>query len=391
MKLLRMKFQERVRLIDNNTRLHLIFTIAIIGALASLIMTVDAWSSLRNYALSPIIPFTTSAATQHILYATLVCGLAASLCTKKYRRHLVSAALIALLLLVAQDITRLQPWIIHYTAILLLFSFAIPKKYAQGVYMLDAARLVVGGMYFWAGVQKFNIRFFTEVFPWFTESLWRPFGETGATIAIIIGLCIPVIEAGFALGFFTRRFRHLSLLGATSMIIVVLTCLGPLGHSWNSSVWPWNFGIYGMAVALFLGLQTSLPEFIKRQRHNALAWIAFAFFWIMPIGNYFGVTDHYLSWSLYSGHVPEATLIGNQATLFTLSEKAAAGHLKFAHWSQTELNMVPYPEIRVFEDVFQGLCADKQYQNIHMEIMVPRLFASQKHETLQYRCDAVGR
>lgn len=391
MKPLRMKFQERVRLIDNNTRLHLIFTIAIIGALASLIMTVDAWSSLRNYALSPIIPFTTSAATHNVLYATLVCGLAASLCTKKYRKHLVSAALIALLLLVAQDITRLQPWIIHYTAILLLFSFAIPKKYAQGVYVLDAARLVVGGMYFWAGVQKFNIRFFTEVFPWFTESLWRPFGETGATIAIIIGLCIPVIEAGFALGFFTRRFRHLSLLGATSMIIVVLTCLGPPGHSWNSSVWPWNFGIYGMAVALFLGLQTSLPEFIKRQRHNALAWIAFAFFWIMPIGNYFGVTDHYLSWSLYSGHVPEATLIGNQATLFTLSEKATAGHLKFAHWSQTELNMVPYPEIRVFEDVFQGLCADKQYQNIHMEIMVPRLFASQKHETLLYRCDAVGR
>ena len=125
-----MKFQERVRLIDNNTRLHLIFTIAIIGALASLIMTVDAWSSLRNYALSPIISFTTSATTHNVLYATLVCGLAASLFTKKYRGHLVSAALIALLLLVAQDITRLQPWIIHYTAILLLFSFAIPKKYA---------------------------------------------------------------------------------------------------------------------------------------------------------------------------------------------------------------------------------------------------------------------
>lgn len=390
MKQVRMQYCRLVAYLTDENRKRWLLIIGVAGLLASLLLTESAWSTSRIYPLSPIIPGITLPALFHTgLFIVVLCALLGSLANLRLRSKLVTLGLLSLLILVLLDITRLQPWVFHYSAILLLFSILIPKRYVTTPYLLDAARIVVGGIYFWSGVQKLNIRFFTEIFPWFTEKLWTPFGDTGATIAITIGLFIPFIEGLFAIGFFTKRFRAISLIGATSMIILVLACLGPWGQDWNSSVWPWNFGIYGMAVLLFLGLQTNLSEFVKRQRHNLIAWGAFFVFWLMPFGNTVGLVDHYLSWSLYSGRVPEATLVGNQLTLESLSPKAEEGQLKFARWTQTDLNMVPYPEERVFIHVFEKLCENPIYEKVTLRIMSPQWFKSQNYTETILKCDDV--
>jgi hypothetical protein len=266
--------------------------------------------------------------------------------------------------------------VLHYGAILLLFSFWVPKKYITTPHLLDAARLIIGGIYFWSGLQKINVRFFTEIFPWFTEALWKPFGEAGASVALSIGLLVPLIEVLFAIGLFTKRGRLLSIIGATAMLLLVLLSIGPAGQEWNSSVWPWNLGIYSMVFVLFFSVRVSFGDFIKRQRHNVLAWFVLCIFWIMPAGNLFGITDHYLSWSLYSGRVSEAVLIGNQEALLTLSPTARDGRLTFQSWTVADINLVPYPEERVFLSVFESICADKTQKDTQLKIMTPRLFYS---------------
>ncbi len=224
---------------------------------------------------------------------------------------------------------------------------------------MDAARLIVGGIYFWSGIQKLNLRFFTEIFPWFTESLWQPFGDTGVYLVIfivLIALFVPFIEALIAIGFFVRRFRSLAITGSILMFITVMIGVGPFGNNWNISVWPWNIAMLGMVFILFSSFKLNFTEFVSRLRKNKLAWIVIFIFWVVPAGNFVGITDNYLSWSLYSGTVPEASILGNQFFLTSLSPLAKDDELLFKHWTTDELNLVPYPENRVFIDIFEQLC-----------------------------------
>jgi hypothetical protein len=95
---------------------------------------------------------------------------------------------------------------------------------------------------------------------------------------------------------------------------------------------------------------------MQRVKNSRLAWVALALFWVLPAGNLFGMVDHYLSWSLYSGGVPRAVLVGEPTLLETLSPATVDGRLTFIDWTMTEMNVVPYPETRVFAAVFSSLC-----------------------------------
>jgi len=368
--------------LTDNHRARWLLLISVAGLLASLLLTIKAWSTDRTYPLSPIIPGVEFPPLLHDgLFIIVLLALVSGVAILRLRTHLISLALLSLTGLVIVDITRLQPWILHYGAILFLFSLCVPKKYIGAQSLLDAARIIIGGIYFWSGLQKINVRFFTDIFPWFTEHLWSPFHETGASVALFIGLWVPIIEALFAIGFFTKRFRKVSIIGSTIMILLVLSSIGPTGQDWNSSVWPWNIAIYSTVLILFLSWDATFSDFIKRQRNNALAWAAFFIFWLVPAGNLIGVIDHYLSWSLYSGRVPEATLIGDETVLKTLSPWVEDEKLTFAHWTQTDINMVPYPEERVFREIFEKTCL--QHPSLQLKIITPRLFVSNKHtETL---------
>lgn len=355
------------------------------GLLAGLFMSAFAWSTARSYPLVPLIPnFSLPDAFHTNLFLVLIVSVAGSLFFHTYRRFLIPIGLLALGVLLLLDITRVQPWVLHYGAILLLCSAFIPTSTNRNTFILDTARIIVGGIYFWSGLQKLNLRFFAEIFPWLTEPLWLPFHEIGALVAFMAGVSAPFIETAFAIGLFTKRFRTISIIGNTGMVLLILLSISPFGHDWNSAVWPWNVGIYATVLVLFLGWRVSFSQFVRRQRYNYLGWIAFSVFWLLPAGNLFGFTDHYLSWSLYSGRVPEATLIGDQTTLLLLSPKASAGELPFARWTETDLNLVPYPEERVFKAVFSELCT--MDPTLELQIMTPRLFHNLDNQKVVYRC-----
>lgn len=262
--------------------------------------------------------------------------------------------------------------------------------------ILDAAKFVVVGIYFWSGLQKINTAFFTEVFPWFTEPIWSHFGQFGFGVMFFIGLLIPFIESAFAIGLLTKRFRKVAILGSTLMLLLVTISL-MIGHGWNTVVWPWNFAIFSMVNVLFFGSKDTFFDLFSRTKNNILGLIAITLFIVMPAGNIFDKADNYLSWSLYSGHVPTAIINISPETLKIIAPKAeytpntdTSVSVHLIQWSISTVNTPPYPEIWVFENVFSKLCNEYDEDPfLSLTIKKRSFFMSHNYELLQYNCNNI--
>lgn len=381
----------------DSSRLFWLFLITNIGLLTSIILSLPLWETIRYYPTVAILPsFSFLQPYTNILTAFLLTSLTLGvLLTKQFRWFSLTSAIL-ITLLFTLDITRLQPWIWHYLAILLILSFWLPSTPQRNVRLLDAARFVVVGIYFWSGIQKINVAFFLETFPWFTQPYWSHFGLPGQYVALVMGIFVPFIESAFALGFLTRRFRKISIIGGACMHLVVISCL-VFGHGWNATVWPWNLAIFSMVLVLFVGLPDTLGSILMRTKKNIFAIVAALLFVLAPLGNFFGLTDHYLSWSLYSGHVPTGTLEALPETILAIAPGAKttplpdskAVSVEFAQLSTASVHVVPYPEVWVFETIFESLC--KNYpsdQNLALTIYTRPLFNSHQLKTTDYKCPA---
>lgn len=365
-----------------------LLALTLLGLLSSVALTHDLWTaSDRTYPLVPILEgLTLSPSTTTIVFVILFTSLGAALVFSRTRAFLLTIGLIALGALLLADITRLQPWVFHYGATLLLITFALLRQ-SPTHDLLDAARILVAGIYFWSGLQKLNRAFMSDLFPRFTEPLWSPLGEFGAYAAVTLGLFVPFLEAAFGAGLLFKRTRTVSLFAAGAMLVIVLASIGPFGHNWNSSVWPWNIVIFATAFILFFRTQFTFPSLFQRMQHNFLAWIAVCLFWVLPIGNVIGLTDHYLAWSLYSGRVPVATIAGEASSLDSLlPEREAPTVLPLVQWAMADMNAVPYPEPRVFVSVFAQLCQRDPTSDLALEVRTPYYWHSTKAWTRTYTC-----
>lgn len=359
---------QHTRLTSSRRRSLLLF-VTILGLFSSLLLTTELWEGgARNYPLVPIIPgFRVIPLLSTLLLAGSAATLSAALVCTRFRGWLVLVGTTALLVLVAADITRLQPWVFHYTAVLLCIAYSFLRPLPAGS-LLDAGRILIAGIYVWSGIQKMNLAFMAGIFPWFTEPLWSPFGAFGLHTTLTLGIFVPFLETAFGIGFLFKRTRTLSLFAAAGMLVVVLASIGPFGHDWNSSVWPWNIAIFATALILFYRTDFTITTLWSRSKYSLLAWVTGIVFWIMPLGSFIGVVDHYLAWSLYSGTVPEARLIAQPSLLERISPTASNGELLFVRWVHNDLNVVPYPEPRVFEHVHAQLC--DRYPNEPIELQI---------------------
>ena len=336
-------------------RLYWLRTLTWIGLLGGLLAVLPLFSGDRNYPLIPIIDglVLTNNLTYLLFVITIASAIWGILSTRRFA-YLALITFLSLLILVLADYTRLQPWIWHYGVLLGLFALAC--KFSTTL-ILDVARFVIAGIYFWSGFQKLNQAFFVEVFPWFTEALWSPWGETGLTLALGLGLLVPFLQMAIGLGLIIKPLRKAALFGALAMLVIVLLSL--VLRDWNSSVWLWNIVLFMMAFVLFAGHPDTLREWFKKSYKTSLGLIILALFWLVPFLNIFNLTDYYLSWSLYSGQVPTAYIYGEERVLqlagvpLTLAQKNGFALLD---WSIYELNVVPYPEKRVFWRIHEELC-----------------------------------
>ncbi|MEX1095631.1 MAG: MauE/DoxX family redox-associated membrane protein [Planctomycetales bacterium] len=341
--------------------------VVIAGAMASgMLLSPKLWLSDRSYPLTPVsdlLPGIPSPGDR-VWFGTLLALLVGVALLPRPRTLIVLFVLLAGLLSL-WDQSRWQPWFYQYLLMLVPFVFyswtrsdAADRRRKD---LLGACRVIVAATYIWSGLQKFNVSFTTNVYPWLIE----PFlPESARSLAESGGLVIPVMETAIGLGLLVPSLRPVAAFGAVAMHAAILLCLGPLGHDWNSVVWPWNVAMPLFAAILFGRTPGVSFREVTWPGRGVRHWAALALVGILPGLSFADRWDAYLSAALYSGNTLQADLVLSDEAQARLPDAVRQysdpwGHNRYrvslADWSVGELNVPPYPARRVFRNIARSV------------------------------------
>lgn len=302
------------------------------------------------------------------------------------------------------DQMRWQPWFYQYFVMLAtlgVFSWddADTEK-RQAV--INTSRLIVASIYIFSGLQKMNPAFTSGVFPWMVQPVTQLFPVSLQIVPSSLGMMVPFLELGIGVGVLTTKFRTYAIILALVMMGFVLFTLGPLGHNWNSVVWPWNVAMASLVVILFWRTEHFSLRDVLWVRDFPLHRVALILFAIMPIFSFFNLWDSYLSSTLYSGNTNGAQIYISDAAKhrlplpiqrYTLRAEPNRNLLDPFFWSLDELHVPPYPETRVYKDIARSICryADNRNDVVLIVNGKPTLFNGDHQSTYdcsQWRDDA---
>ncbi len=295
----------------------------------------------------------------------------------------VVAALALAVLLVLQDQGRLQPWFYQYSFMLAAVGFSnLGRLSTEGA--MNACRLIVAFTYLWSGLQKAHVNFAENVYPWLIEPLASHL-PSGAASALGHGAyAVSVMEAAIGLGLLVRPLRKPAVVGAILMHAFILFTIGPWGHDWNPVVWPWNLAMVAFDLILFWRARDnpSLLAVVKPggSTFRAVVLVLFAF---MPMLNFFGLWDSYLSSSLYSGSTEDGYVYATDGSSRTST--------RISDMAMNEMNAPAYPEERVYKKVFADIWCEKTSSFPRPILVVysrPEIVSGQRSRTI-YHCKEV--
>ena len=344
------------------------------GLLAAFALSPRLWLSDRTFPLTPIPPLPPlPVPTDYILMvgaaAALLATLAASAMRFRGRASTVPladrwlpATVIALMVLAITDQQRWQPWFYQYTAMLAAVAISTrPGARTSATDALDACRTILAGIYLWSGVQKLNVSFLTLDFPWMVEPIVQALPGWAGRGLESLAVAVPVVEISVAAAVLSPRLRRAGVAAAIGTHAFILACLGPLGHDWNTIVWPWNVAMIALVVLLFGGHADPGWRRVLTAQSRAVNAVVIVLFWILPALSFADLWDSYLSACLYSRNTRRADVFVAAPVLARLPASVAAraddtGAIHPMSWALDELGVPVYPEPRVFKSVATELC-----------------------------------
>lgn len=349
------------------------------GFIAGLLLSLKLWTAGRLFPLAPVLDSVPSIlpAIETTLFVCLITFLVMVIISPKPRKFIFLALTIATVFALF-DQMRWQPWFYQYfcmLAILGLFSWKYTdiEKWKA---VINASRLIVASIYFFSGLQKVNFVFMGVVFPWMIEPITKLFPVPLQVFPPSLGILVPFLEMGIGLGLLSQKYRKYAIVLAFLMLGFVLASLGPLGHNWNSVVWPWNIAMALFVVILFWRTESVSFKEIVSVKNFLFQKVIFVLFVIMPVFSFFNLWDSYLSSSLYSGNTNSAQIYISESVRQKLPAKVQdyvvksapnENILDFFKWSFDELNVPPYPESRVYKDIARDLC---KYAHIKTDVVL---------------------
>jgi hypothetical protein len=364
------------------TRWHLLKYTLCAAMLCGLMLSPRLWLTARSYPLVPVwdgLPLVPSP-WDWLVLGTLLAALGAVVGSRRPRLAMLVFVILAALWSLG-DQTRWQPWFYQY-----LFMFAAlalgaaPDDLERGQSSLNGCRLIVASMYVWSGLQKVNVDFATDVFPWLMDPLLKHLPEGWQASINGHGWEAGFVECALGLGLLVWPLRPVAVVGALTMHLVILFSLGPWGHAWNTVVWPWNLAMMMFVVILFARTRPVMPWHILWPRRFLFARVTLLLFGVLPLLSFFEWWDCYLSAALYSGNTPDARILICQEVYDQLPREARR-HVQLRavvpdevadlddpdsacpyevdvnSWSLAELNVPPYPAERVFRGIACRLAA----------------------------------
>jgi len=246
----------------------------------------------------------------------------------------VAAHTLLLLYAVLTDQTRLQPEVV---SLALLLWGTLPSPDAR---MFGRAHLV--SLWLYAGLNKLlSPAFLHGTAQWILAGLVH---APPPWLLANVGYLLAAAEIGTGLLALAPHTRLLAGCAALALHLGILADLSPLGHDWNSAVWPWNVALALSGFALITpwreGPLTSLRQCRRATR------LVVALLLLAPAGFYVGVTDAYLAHNLYTSNTASARV--------ECPRGCRPGQQPDDTWQAFN---VPFPpEPRLFEQAFRLTC-----------------------------------
>jgi hypothetical protein len=359
-------------------------------------MSPTLWIGPRSYPLTPVssmLPVIDRVVALG-LYLTLSALAAIALVVPKPRWS-IAAFLVIIAAFCLMDQTRWQPWVFQYSFLLAavaLYSWDSADIIGQAR-TLNLARLILAATYIFSGLQKLNLNFMENDFPWLVQPITKVL-PSATPFLHLFGMAVPFVQVAFGIGLLTRRFRRASLITAVAMHLFILAMFGPAGLDWNNIVWPWTAAMAIFDILLF----SNPPEFSWREivwsRRDPCHAAAVALFAVLPALSFFNLWDSYLSSALYSGNLTEAQIYLTDAGKASLPAAIRSrlvrtspdtNVLNLQRWAIEDLNVTPYPETRVYREIARQVCGDlRDPTQLVLIVREQRLFFS-RPET-GFRC-----
>jgi uncharacterized membrane protein YphA (DoxX/SURF4 family) len=381
----------------------------------TLLLSRKLWLTTRDYPLSPVwnrIP-SLSSPWDILLFWSMEATLLGVAFLPNPRGALKVMCGIGFLWAIT-DQSRWQPYFVLYMALLAsLLALPFQNRRAwtnmQIEWALLPPRLILSFAYLYAGLQKFNHQFVTDVFPWLVGPLKQMIhldvSRLNTRWALAWALCAAGAEMMGGVWLLFPKTRRPAALFLISMHGFILLMIGPFGYQWNTVIWPWNIAMMVGLWALFWRREASAwptPNLLRRvwwrevgARSPLLVPVVLLFFGLMPMFSFFGWWDSYLSFSLYSGSTCKCEIYVDAEDLWRLPPAAVAAtdlntdSLNPITWSTEEMGAMPYPEPRIYRSLCTYLARRARHGPVLVQISgKPNLLTGERRE--QYFCFPSG-
>jgi hypothetical protein len=354
-------------------RFRLVVRVTCLFFIIGIVMSSNLWISNRLFPIIPAfdINSTFPVIIDSILYYGLIVSLGLILVFPRPSTGAFSIGLLLVLLL--QDQMRWQPWVYMYVLFILPLIFMRKRDH----YNLAYFQIILIGIYIWGGVHKLNPAFLDSTFYSITKGFFQIQDELILQQIRPFGYLIPIGEIIMGCMLIFPKYRKTGVTIAIASHFFILVYLSPFGIDYNPIVYPWNVAMIVIVLLLF----DKNPNPIRiwnyaDWRSSILNTLAVLLLWIMPLFNYWGKWDHYLSFSLYSGRTSYFYIgMESESTDPNLAEYSAyfealqGEYIDVNLWSLTELGVPFYPEKRVFDKLIEHYCKNysMRYSMIFIE------------------------
>jgi hypothetical protein len=374
-------------------RLFWLKSTVILAFCIGLSMSPALWIGPRSFPSTPVFSIPAVDAVVVLgLYVALFVSAAVALAVREPRWP-IAAFLAVVAVFCGADQTRLQPWVFQYSAVLAVVALYTRTGADGERRALNVIRLIIAFTYIYSGLQKMNLNFVENEFPWIVQPIADLF-PSAARLLHGFGMVVPLVQVAFGVGLLTRRFRRVSLIAAVAMHLFVLAMLVPAGLDWNNIVWPWTAAMAVFDILLFSDASNVSWREITWSRHDPCHAAIAILFAILPALSFVNLWDSYLSAALYSGNLTEAQIYlsdaGAAALPVAIKSRAVrtspnTNVLNLQRWAVEDLNVSPYPETRIYKAIGRSVC-DKLGDPSQLVLIVreQRMFFS--HPETGYRC-----
>lgn len=336
----------------------LILRITCVAWLVAKVISYKVWLAYRLFPLVPPLDVLLAVpAWVHTILYVLSLLLITAVVIFPGNKKLLVGLLIAELASCLLDQNRWQPWEYQYLFIIVLF---IAAKSA------DTLRLIafmLSATYIYSALNKFTPGFLASVWdPLILKGYFKlPYSFIRQPFVYHAGYVLSVIELLAGIALLVRPTRRAAAGVIISMHLFILLVFGIAGIRHNTVIWPWNIAMIMLVFFVFFRGNTA----VHRNALFSRSGIAVLVCWgILPALCFFGLWDSYLSANLYSGRQPYMLICIDKPedipALTSYQENdnnnicKGSKMLNVTKWAYRDLNVPPYPHIRVFRKIKQA-------------------------------------